>query len=107
MLFNRIILILFVLEKGIKQNEFFLLMYLMIYYRNYKTTEKAASEANIRQTATPFHKLDDDTKKLRQHVLQLSNKHSQLQASTNKLKVKVLEVGLIVFLLISELKFHL
>ncbi|XP_076063580.1 uncharacterized protein LOC143038381 isoform X2 [Oratosquilla oratoria] len=60
-------------------------------FEGHMNGEKAASEQNMRKTAAPFHKLDEETKKMRQLVTQLANQYTQLSSSAEKLKAQVMQ----------------
>uniref|UniRef100_A0A2P2I7P8 Nucleoporin p58/p45-like n=1 Tax=Hirondellea gigas TaxID=1518452 RepID=A0A2P2I7P8_9CRUS len=60
-------------------------------FESFKGVEKAASEANLRQSAAAFHKLGEDCKKLRNHVTQLATLHASLQHRVNMLKEKIIK----------------
>ncbi|KAF2364417.1 hypothetical protein FHG87_004816 [Trinorchestia longiramus] len=58
-------------------------------FEQMKSTEKAASEANLQQSAAAFHKLGEDCTKLRSLVTQLSTVQAALQQRVNALKEKI------------------
>lgn len=60
-------------------------------FESFKSVEKAASEANLRQSGAAFHKLGEDCKKLHLHVTQLSTAHAALQQRVNALKDRIVK----------------
>ena len=62
-------------------------------FRSFKGVEKATSEANLRLSASAYHKLGDDCASLRILTTQLSTLHSSLQHRVNGIKEKIVKVG--------------
>lgn len=60
-------------------------------FEAFKTLEKTASEANLRQSACAFHKLGDDCHKLRLLVTELATQHATLQHYVNAIKETIVK----------------
>ena len=60
--------------------------------RKHKKAEKKCCEENMRQTAASFHKLIEDTGKIRSFIDRISHQRNNLHSTAKALKSSVVQV---------------